>query len=205
MRMKKRTILLVSFFVLVFAMTTGCASKEYKPETVSGYDADENTMILNQDGTITEFIADKFDTSSYSVDALRTSIESEITAYNQSNPDAISLSLCELNGGKVYIEILYKTAEDYSAFNGVNMFYGNIADAINSGYNFDAVTYKNFEGEAFTLDSITTDENTKVFVIFKDYNIRAMQGVKYHEAQDTAFNEYEISPAKGDGIHSVIL
>lgn len=200
MRVKR----IIPLFVVLVLALVGCKT-EYKPETVSGYIADVSTIILNQDGSIEGFICDQFDTSTYSVDKLKSSIEAEIEDFSKSSPDQVSLSLCEMKDGKINIQMHYTNAKAYSDYNGVILFHGTVNEAVTQGFDFDKLMLVNASGFEYAGTDLLKDSDKNVLISADGSNLRVLSGMEYCDSLDRMLNDYEVDVDPSHELHCVVL
>jgi hypothetical protein len=96
-----------------------------------GKEATESCIEIGKDGTISQKIVEDFSESNYDLEELRTMTQEEIDAYcEEAGEDAVELIRLIQKDGTVSMELEYKSAEDYSAFNEDTFFVGTIEEAL---------------------------------------------------------------------------
>ncbi|SHI98376.1 hypothetical protein [Parasporobacterium paucivorans] len=110
--MKYAKICLILLGVLVFSM--GCSGlKGY------GFKTEETLTYIKQDDSIISIFVEDFDKSVYSEKELKEAVTKEIEEYDQTAAEGAGVSMVDLytSGGSAYLELQYKTVEDYCAYN----------------------------------------------------------------------------------------
>ncbi len=152
------TVLTVCIFV------TACGKKK---ENYIG-DINENTITINEDGSIREIACQNFSDTSYDISGLEDDIKSEIDKYCGSDKkDAVKLLQYKEENKNVRVAIDYKSLDDYNEFNGTSYMngqdlyaYGDVGlkdmagnDIYVSGIDNSSAAYKILSADdAFTLN-----------------------------------------------------
>ena len=155
--MRKKSIFLG---VLLFVFLTGCSSyKEYG----------KNIIEISKDGQIEETLIESFEESYYSEEELVSSIESEVSSYNDGSESAlVALESCEVEEQKAVVHMNYASADDYAVFNHVDMFHGDISGFAESPYHA-YIDLKDMEGGEIPFSSIAASgEAYQVVVLDMD-------------------------------------
>lgn len=126
-------------FSLIFAVSAFCIA------VLSGCsnavaDDTENNISIARDKSVTYRIHESFGEDYYSMDELKEMIIGEAAEYNTANEeDSVSLSRLDNSDGKVNVEMSFKTAKDFTEFNGIELFVGNGSQAQEAGYSLKMI------------------------------------------------------------------
>ena len=165
---------LASMLILTAAVLTGCGTldeivgvdewKEWSPVSTS--------LQVQGDGSVIETIVDRLDQSWYTGDELQDMIARSMNEYNESHEeDSINVTEYSDAGGDVSVTIVYKTQEDYAAFNNVPFFCGAMLDAELEGYLFEG-TFSEVEGASLKRTGLDPSEPLS----HKDYDVCISDG-----------------------------
>ncbi len=160
----RKKILVLIMSVLILCLACACGKKK---EKYIG-DINENTITINEDGSIREIACENFADTSYDISGLKDDIKSDIEKYCGSDKkDAVKLLEYKEDSKIVKVAIDYKSLDDYNAFNGTSymnsqdlLAFGDVAlkdmagnDIYVSGIDTSAAAYKIFSADsAFTLN-----------------------------------------------------
>lgn len=160
----------------------------------SDSDADTNTIILENDGSVTSVIYEEFQKEYYSEEELKEFMTQEVAEYNQQKVDAVSVSKIEVEEGNVKVIMKFKTAEDYAAFNGKNFFYGTIKEAYDLGMNLDVtlLDIKDEGNEVEKADLLEMGEK-KLIVFDEAVHVRVSGKIAYASEDLTVYKEKEVA------------
>ena len=101
--------------VLLVLLLTACSVRIGTKDKGEKYD--RNTVVLNQDGSVSEYIRESFP-DKYSVEDLIASMDQEIMAYNEAtSPDSVTRQEPVVREGMIRLEMSYRTVGDYALFN----------------------------------------------------------------------------------------
>ena len=172
---------IVLAMLLVVGMMTGCGAS---------YKADESTVFVLKDGKIVSTDVEKFDTSSFDKDGLKKYVESTIDAYNDEVGEK-RVSLKKLNVGEkeATLTISYDSADDYEAFNDMELFTGSIAQALAAGYSFEEPFASVAGGKikACENSAFLDDSSYKVVVIRGNTNVNVKGTIYYVSTTNTNY------------------
>ena len=115
-RLKMVVLLMVTAFVLA-----GCTNyaKQY----------DENTLVVNKNGSLVEVSVEDFKDSKVSAESLSTYIDEQIEAYNNENGNVIKKKFIDTEDlSHVKLVIQYKDIVSYNGFNLLNYSIKDIGD-----------------------------------------------------------------------------
>ena len=129
--------IILCLFILIFPC--GCSDEEM-------FSTDETNISINKKGVVTYTIYESFDKSYYNETELKDTIDFQIAEYCEANSNnkAVKLDEYYVKDGIACVKMIFATGEDFSAFNGVDFFYGTVSEAIDKGY-ITNVSLKNVE------------------------------------------------------------
>ena len=141
-----------------------------------------SSVSIDKDGKVTNVLYEEFDKDYYSLDELMNMAEDEISGYNaEYESPRITLSKAQILEDEAVAELIidFESVTDYSYFNQVDMFYGTVEEARNSGYelNLNLVDEKGDKIDPSIIDRnpdrhiVITNDKTNIKT---PYNIQFM-------------------------------
>lgn len=148
----------VAAVVLLIVFLTGGFEKK----------ASETTLTVKADGSITFEEVDVVD-AGVSESEIASYAKDAITAYNGENGrGSVKFKKCDVSDGVVYLKTIYKDAETYAKFTGLNFFSGTVEAAQKDGYSFNAsfVTVGDGKkGKVAKVADVKADGEKKVVIL----------------------------------------
>ena len=137
------------------AVLAGCGTPK-----VPG-NVERTSLIIDAEGGVVSHMVDVFDKGHYKIDELRDMANKEVADYNTANQAGtvvpVTVTTVEsIENSKVRVTYTYKSVKDYTAYNGSSLFYGTVAEAEASGYDFTGLNQVLFNAKA--NDSIVSAE-----------------------------------------------
>jgi hypothetical protein len=177
--MKKCTAIF-AVLALSIGLLTGCGDT---------YEATESTVFVQKDGTILSTDIESFDPGSYDESGLRTYVEEAISDYTEEHGSGtVKLKDLSFADGVATLSIEYASVNDYSEFNGIELFTGSIAEALAAGYSFDGEYYDFSDGNQSLCDAsafLDTD-GYKVVIIKANTDVHVNGKVKFASVQNVS-------------------
>lgn len=135
---------------------------------------DESFIRILDDGRVESVIVSDFPEDEYNIDAFKDMVYSEMASYNSSHErGSVKLKNASVKEGKISVVMQYKSAEDYADFNGSDLFYGTVYEAISKGLPDNVVLKNTLGNNTVTNDNLSDlgfyhmliiDEATKVIM-----------------------------------------
>lgn len=175
---KKVTVILAT--MLSLCMLTACGKGDYK--------ADVNTVFVCKDGSIVTTDVEDFEEDTYDKDSLKTYVDDAIQTYNDAHEDgAVKVMDLTVKEGKATLMTEYKTAKDYSDFNGIELFAGTILDAKEAGYKFDTSFAEIHKGDVKGLvdkSAFYDEDKYKIVIIKGNTNVHVKGNILYASTEN---------------------
>lgn len=142
-------------------------------------DADVSTIIIDKDGKIVSKIVEDFDEVYYSEDELKDMIGQEIATYNKAKgEEKISFKSCEKVDNSVVVQLSFASSEDYSEFNGVELFVGTVQQAYQKGYDLN-LSMKDETGKEVGKDEILSLGDNQIIISDENIGIVSNKKIAY--------------------------
>lgn len=181
--------------VLCAGMLAGCSTK---------LQADTDTVYVTKNGKVISVDVETFDQAYYDETELKDYVESKVAGYNADyGKDAVKVQSVSAGDGSAKLEMEYKTVDDYTAFNGVELYQGKIVQAMAAGYDFDA----DFAGVSddgtygVAKEDVISQEDLKVVIIKANADVKIDGKILYVSCENvTVTGKDTVSIKKGTGI-----
>lgn len=151
---------------------------------------DTSVVYVGKNGTITTMDVEQFDENYYNAEELTDFINEEVSAYTQEHgSSSVKMEELTVDAGTARLQMKYKTAEDYSAFNGIELYQGKVIDALAAGYVFDGDFARVAEGEvvgAASKQDIYQEQDLKVVVIRANTDVQVEGEICYVSCENVA-------------------
>jgi hypothetical protein len=173
-------------------MLTGCGTN---------YATEESTVFVQKDGKVVSTDVENF-SNSYDEEELKNYVETAISEYTaQYGEDTVTLKDVAVADGKATLILEYASTEDYTRFNGIELFTGSIAEALAAGYDFD-VDFADVTGDtptACSASDFTGEDGYKVVVIKTNANVNVSGKICYVSQKNVSLvDKKTISIAAGN-------
>lgn len=161
--MKRWKIGVCIFIMAVFL--TGCGDKSLNVDT--------NTLYIKSDGSISEASFELFDKDYYDAAELESFVRAEVRDYNYRNvKEAIAVDRVEVMDKVAASYLTYQSAEDYIAFNKLEMFAGTVKQAMDAGYDFETEFLDYAKQEKAGILEVTKETANKILVLDAGLDVR---------------------------------
>lgn len=174
-----RKILFAVIFILCAGMLSGCSSKA---------DVDTSTVFIEKKGNIISVDVEHLDKDYYDTEELEEYITKHLEEYTQTNGDTIEQASFDIKDGIAKLKMEYDSCEDYTGFNGIELYTGNIVEAQAAGYDFDTDFYSvsdSDEKKKVSGDEVLKDDECKVAIIKANVDVQVPGTVLYISGEDT--------------------
>ena len=122
------------------------------------FSPDKTAISVNNDGEIVSYIKESFDKDYYSAEELEAIIDQAVSEYNASlGTENIKKEKFEVENLTAELRIQYAGGDDYSAFNDVVMYTGDVLGAYHAGYDFKG-TFQSVEKGKVTATDVTGND-----------------------------------------------
>lgn len=127
-----KKIILTFVITLVIVLAVGCGvaafilTRDNEVIELKADDISENTLVVNDDGTIQSALVEDFGKDYYDIDELADFVKEDLKKYNKENKTDISFVDAKSHDGKAVIVFDYKSIDEYGSYNGIK---ANVFDA----------------------------------------------------------------------------
>lgn len=198
----KRLGCLILTVCLISGMFVGCGSIE----------SDSTIVSIGKKGTVTTIDVEDFEQAYYTESDFRVFAESAINTYNMAHEvDSVTLEEFAVTDGVAKLKMEFKTAKDYSDFNGIVLFHGTVVDAVANSYKFDgdflAVEKGEVTGSAAKTE-ILANGDLNIVIIQANTDVQVAGKICYVSKQNvtvTAKDTVSIRDAENAALESDVL
>ena len=161
-------------------------------------DLDVTNLQIDAEGMVTHTMIEDFDTSMYNVAELEAMIQEEIADYgNEFQKEAVSLTsavMSETDTNKVIVVMQFADADAYSEFNGIELFFGTIAEAEEHGYELDQMVFTDVSDKTktTTLSELSTDTG-HILIMNEKIPVNLPYKVLYTSGNVQLLDKYTVS------------
>lgn len=191
--MKKITSFLL-FFALCAGLLSGCAGRT---------DVDASTVFIEKKGKIVSVDVENLDKDYYDGEELESYIKELIESYTDKNGDTVELSSFRIKDEVAKLKMEYDSYEDYTKFNGIELYAGTVLGAQADGYDFDTEFYSVSGGEdnnkAAKKEDVLEDDDNKVVIIRANIDVQVPGDILFVSKQDTEVTGKRAVSIKGEG------
>lgn len=134
--------------VLIMGLLSGC--EKFEPE--------ETAISVDNKGQVVSYVKESFDKDYYSSEELEASIDQAILDYNTAGgTENVKKKKFEVKDQNAELTMSYATGDDYSKFNNMTLFTGDVLEAYQAGYDF-AGKFQSVEKGQVTATDVTGND-----------------------------------------------
>lgn len=160
--------------LLCAGMLAGCGTS---------VDADASLVYVDKKGAVTSVDVENLDANSYDETEFKDFVDKTVEEYNAVNgKNAVKAEGITVEEGVAKLQMKYKTAQDYAAFNGIEFYAGTVVDSLAAGYTYDTDFVKVEDGQVTGTASkqeIYAEEGLKVVIIRANTNVQVEGKICY--------------------------
>lgn len=171
----KKFVCMVLGLCMCVGMFAGCGTTTLESET--------NIVYVGKKGTVTSLDIEHFDQDYYDAQELETFVNDAVTEYTKEHgKNSVKVQELTVEEGTARLQMKYKTAEDYAAFNGIELYQGKLIDSLAAGYVFDGEFAKVEDGKVLggaTKQEIYKEQDLKVVIIRANTDVQVDGDICY--------------------------
>ncbi len=189
--MKK--IICISIMVFCIGLLSGCSSKT---------DVDTSTVFIEKKGKIISVDVEHLDKDYYDIEELKEYITEHVEDYTEKNGDTVEESSFDVKDGIAKLTMEYDSYEDYTKFNGVELYSGTVVGAQADGYDFDMEFYRvedSKKQEKAEKSAVLADDDNKIVIIKANVDVKIPGTILYVSAPDTEIMSEDVVSIVGEG------
>ena len=145
---------------LCMGLLAGCGT------TVEG---ESSVVYVEKNGTVISLDVEELAQDYYDAEELESFVNDAVSEYTEEHGrSSVKVQELTVEEGTARLQMQYKTADDYSAFNGIELYQGKVIDSLAAGYVFDGEFARVEDGKvigAATKHEIYAEDDLKVVII----------------------------------------
>lgn len=145
-------------------------------------------MYVGKKGVIESLDVESLDQSYYDETELKSYVDAEVKDYTaEHGKNAVEVESLKVEDGVAKLKMKYKTPEDYTAFNGIELYQGKVVASLAAGYVYDGEFARVEEGKvvgAATKQDIYSEDDLKVAIIRANTDVKVDGEICYVSCQN---------------------
>ena len=161
--------------------------KDLKLKWETRFESNTSVIFLLDNGNVVSNDVIYFDTEKYDQTQLGLFIEETISTYNKKHgEDSVVKESLSLENNVASLILTYKNAEIYEDFTSIELFMGDVADAVAEGYEFDGKFAKIEKGKATecSASEFTSQSDLKIAIVKANTKIQIEGEILYISAEN---------------------
>lgn len=190
---KMKKIICVGFtMILCMGLLSGCSKKT---------DVDTSTVFIEKKGKITSVDVEALDKDYYDEAELESYITDHVNDYTGENGNTVEMASFTVTDQVAKLQMQYDSYEDYTAFNGIELYDGTVVEAEAAGYDFDTdfISASDEDTKKVSKDDVLADDNNKVVIIKANVDVKVDGTILYVSKENTKVTEKNKVSITGEG------
>lgn len=151
-------------------------------------DADTDTVYVQKNGTVLSVDVETLDKDYYDETELKDYVTDAVSTYTgEHGKSAVKLENLSVKDGTATLKMKYKTPEDYTGFNGIELYEGKVVKALAAGYDFKTDFVSVEDGKVTgtaTKEEIYSGEDLKVVIIKANRDVKVDGTICYVSSEN---------------------
>lgn len=139
-------------------------------------EGDTSVVYVNKKGIVYSLDVEELDQDFYDETELKDFVDEAVEEYNELHEkNSVKVEKLSIEDGVAKLKMRYRTAEDYTEFNGIELYQGEVVASLAAGYVYDGEFAKVEDGKvtgAATKQEIYADEDLKVVIIRANTDVK---------------------------------
>lgn len=178
--------------ILCMGLLSGCSKKT---------DVDTSTVFIEKKGKITSVDVEALDKDYYDEAELESYITDHVNDYTSENGNTVEMASFTVTDQVAKLQMQYDSYEDYTAFNGIELYDGTVVEAEAAGYDFDTdfISASDEDTKKVSKDDVLADDNNKVVIIKANVDVKVDGTILYVSKENTKLTEKNKVSITGEG------
>ncbi len=178
--------------ILCMGLLSGCSKKT---------DVDTSTVFIEKKGKITSVDVEALDKDYYDEAELESYITDHVNDYTAENGNTVEMASFTVTDQVAKLQMQYDSYEDYTAFNGIELYDGTVVEAEAAGYDFDTdfISASDEDTKKVSKDDVLADDNNKVVIIKANVDVKVDGTILYVSKENTKVTEKNKVSITGEG------
>ena len=167
----KRLVCTVCSVLLCVGLLSGCGTS---------LEGEESVVYVGKKGVIESLDVESLDQSYYDETELKSYVDAEVKDYTaEHGKNAVEVESLKVEDGVAKLKMKYKTPEDYTAFNGIELYQGKVVASLAAGYVYDGEFARVEEGKV-----VGAEDDLKVAIIRANTDVKVDGEICYVSCQN---------------------
>lgn len=178
--------------ILCMGLLSGCSKKT---------DVDTSTVFIEKKGKITSVDVEALDKDYYDEAELESYITDHVNDYTSENGNTVEMASFTVTDQVAKLQMQYDSYEDYTAFNGIELYDGTVVEAEAAGYDFDTdfISASDEDTKKVSKDDVLADDNNKIVIIKANVDVKVDGTILYVSKENTKVTEKNKVSITGEG------
>lgn len=165
--------------LLCAGLLAGCGKEQ---------EADSSVVSVDKKGTVTFLDVQELNPDEYDAEELESYVNDTVDAYTEEHgKGTVTLEGLTEEDGKAKLKLKFKTADDFTAFHGIELYQGKVVSSLAAGYVYDGDFVRVEDGKvvgAATKQEIYNEDNLKVVILKANLDVRVDGEICYVSSQN---------------------
>lgn len=188
---------------MVIGLFAGCGTA-----TIEG---ESNVVYVGKKGSVISLDIEELNQDYYDAEELENYVNDAVSEYNEAyGRNSVKVQELTVEEGTARLQMKYKTAADYSTFNGIELYQGKVIDSLAAGYVFDGEFARVEDGKvigAATKQEIYTEDDLEVVIIRANTDVQVDGEICYVSCENvelTGTNSVSIREGESDSFETEV-
>lgn len=188
---------------MVIGLFAGCGTA-----TIEG---ESNVVYVGKKGSVISLDIEELNQDYYDAEELENYVNDAVSEYNEAyGRNSVKVQELTVEEGTARLQMKYKTAADYSTFNGIELYQGKVIDSLAAGYVFDGEFARVEDGKvigAATKQEIYAEDDLKVVIIRANTDVQVDGEICYVSCENvelTGTNSVSIREGESDSYETEV-
>lgn len=188
---------------MVIGLFAGCGTA-----TIEG---ESNVVYVGKKGSVISLDIEELNQDYYDAEELENYVNDAVSEYNEAyGRNSVKVQELTVEEGTARLQMKYKTAADYSTFNGIELYQGKVIDSLAAGYVFDGEFARVEDGKvigAATKQEIYTEDDLEVVIIRANTDVQVEGEICYVSCENvelTGTNSVSIREGESDSYETEV-
>lgn len=169
---------------LCISLLAGCGSV---PES------EESGVYVQKNGSVVSVDVEDFTSDYYETEELESDIETAVAEYTEEHGrNTVKVEELSFLEGTAKLRMKYRTAADYGAMNGIEMYQGTVIDSLAAGYIYDGDFAKVEDGKVTgmaTKQEIYAEQDLNVVIVRANMDISVDGEIRYVSCENVRLKD----------------
>lgn len=183
--------------VCISALVTGCSTLDQVigRDDWQSWTPTQTSIQFGQDGSVTETIFDHFNQTYYVADELQDLVARSVKEYDaEHGQDAITVPAYRAENGQIQLVLVYKSPEDYAAYNGLPCRNGSMLDIQMSGISFPDRFLETDGGKEVSSEMALARKDLSIAVTDPGHLVQVPGQIRYVSENARLVNSHVAAP-----------